>query len=86
MSMSAMIRARTDPALKHEVEKIFKQLGLTTTEVINLLFRQIKLRKGIPFEIAIPKEATLRTFKKTDRNKNIVRSKDAKDMFDKLGI
>ncbi|MBI2252032.1 MAG: type II toxin-antitoxin system RelB/DinJ family antitoxin [Armatimonadetes bacterium] len=86
MIKSAMIRARTDPSLKDEVEQIFKELGLTTTEAINLFFCQIKLRKGLPFEIAVPNKTTIRTLKDTDKNKNIVRVKNTKDIFDKLGI
>ena len=61
-----MIRARVEPELKEEVEKIFKELGLTTTEAITLFYYQVKARKGIPFEIAIPNETTLETAKKTD--------------------
>jgi len=64
MRKSAMIRARVEPELKEEVEKIFRELGLTTTEAITLFYHQVKTRKGIPFEIAIPNETTLETAKK----------------------
>ncbi len=86
MAKTAMIRARTSPDLKSEVEGILKKLGLTTTEAINLFFSQVKLHKGIPFEIRIPNKTTLKTFKKTDEGKEIVKCKDADDMFKKLGI
>ena len=36
MARDALIRARTEASLKTEVERIFKELGLTTTEAINL--------------------------------------------------
>lgn len=86
MAKTAMIRARTSPDLKSEVEGILKKLGLTTTEAINLFFSQVKLHKGIPFEIRIPNKATLKTLKKTDEGKELVKCKDADDMFKKLGI
>jgi len=66
MSKSAIIHARTETGLKREVERIFKALGLTTTEAVNLFFRQVKLRKGLPFAVEIPNETTLKTFKDTD--------------------
>ena len=86
MAKTAMIRARTSPDLKSEVEGILKKLGLTTTEAINLFFSQVKLHKGIPFEVRIPNKTTLKTLKKTDKGKELVKCKDADDMFKKLGI
>jgi DNA-damage-inducible protein J len=61
-----MIRARTEPGLKSNVERILKKLGMTSTEAINLFYRQIQLRKGLPFDVRIPNKTTLETFKKTD--------------------
>jgi len=86
MPKTAMIRARTDSFLKEEVEQIFKELGLTTTEAINLFFNQIRIRKGLPFEVVIPNNTTLKTFKDTDNSKNIIKCKNTKDMFSKLEI
>ncbi len=86
MLKTAMIRARTEPSLKEEAEKIFKELGLTATEAINLFYRQVKLHKGLPFEVVIPNETTLKVFQDTDRKKNIVKCKDMEDMFNKLEL
>lgn len=86
MAKTAIIRTKIDPSLKIEVEEIFKNLGLSTTEAINLFYRQVKLRKGLPFDAAIPNETTLKTFKDTDEGKNIVECEDSNDMFRKLGI
>jgi DNA-damage-inducible protein J len=71
MRKSAMIRARVEPGLKEEVEEIFRELGLTTTEAITLFYHQVKSRRGIPFEIAIPNEITLETAKKTDAGEEL---------------
>ena len=85
MAKSAMIRARTEPGLKVEAEKIFHQLGLSCSEAINLFFKQVTLRKGIPFDVAIPNKATLRAMKETERKKG-ASFHDAKDLFKALGI
>jgi len=71
MKKSAMIRARVEPELKSEVDEIFRELGLTTTEAITLFYHQVKARKGIPFEIRIPNEATLETMRKTDAGEEL---------------
>jgi len=86
MNKSAMIRARIDPSLKDEVEDVFEQLGLSTTQAITLFYQQVKLNRGLPFDVRIPNAITLRTFAETDAGENIVRCEDAQDMFARLGI
>jgi len=71
MPKTAMIRARTEPKLKKDVELIFKKLGVSSTEAINIFYRQVRLRKGIPFEIKIPNNVTRKVFEDTDRRKGL---------------
>ncbi len=86
MPKTEMIRARVEPTLKNDVESIFKELGLTTTEAISLFYHQVKLWKGLPFEVRLPNQTTIQTFKDTDAGKNLVHSETAEEMFNKLGI
>ena len=80
------VRARIEPKLKHEVESVLDELGLSVSDAIVLFLRQVRLNHGIPFDIKIPNKVTLKTFEDTDRGKKITRHKSAKDMFKKLGI
>ncbi|MDJ0650543.1 MAG: type II toxin-antitoxin system RelB/DinJ family antitoxin [Xenococcaceae cyanobacterium MO_188.B19] len=86
MSKTATVRARIQPELKANVEEIFQQLGLTTTEAITLFYQQVALRKGLPFAVKIPNKTTEETFKKTDRGEELISCQSAEDMFDSLGI
>ena len=86
MAKIATVRARIEPWLKEDVEKLFKKMGLSTTEAINLFYRQVKLRNGLPFNVVIPNKSTEKVFKDTDARRNLIRCEDADDMFDKLGI
>jgi len=86
MAKTATVRARVNPELKVEVERLFKELGLSTTEAINLFYRQVRLRNGLPFSVVIPNETTEKVFKDTDAKRNLIRCEDAEDMFQKLGI
>jgi DNA-damage-inducible protein J len=81
-----MIRARTTPRLKHEAEKVLDNLGLTPSEAINLFYRQVCLRRGLPFAVEIPNDTTVTTFAKTDRGDELVHAKNEDDLFKKLGI
>lgn len=86
MAKSAIIRARIEPELKAEAETIFSELGLSITEAITLFYRQVKLQKGLPFEVRIPNQTTLQTFQETDEGRNVVQSENTQEMFDKLGL
>ncbi len=86
MAKTATVRARIEPNLKTDVENLFKKLGLSTTEAINLFYRQVKLRKGLPFNVVIPNKTTEKVFEDTDANRNLIRCDNTDDMFSKLGI
>ena len=86
MAKTVTVRARIEPELKKDVENLFKELGLSTTEAISIFYRQVKLRNGLPFNVVIPNKTTERVFKDTDANKNLIRCKTVDDMFEKLGI
>ena len=86
MGKTSTVRARIDPDLKGKAEHIFQQLGLTTTQAITLFYKQVELRKGLPFDIAIPNEITRKTFSDTDAGRELIICSDTNDMFKKLGI
>ena len=51
---SANVTARVAPEVKAEAEAIIDQLGLSVSAVINSLYKQIILKKGIPYSLTIP--------------------------------
>lgn len=79
------VRARITPELKNEAEKVLWQLGLSTSEAIELFFHQIQLQQGIPFDVKLPNQVTIKTFDDTDKGQ-IYRCKDKEEMFSKLSI
>ena len=82
----AMIRARTPLKLKKSAEHIFDQLGLSPTDAINLFYKQVCLRKGLPFAVVIPNELTAETLKKSANGEDITHAENTEDLFKKLGI
>ncbi len=60
MMLDATVRARIDSGLKNEVEAIFHELGLTTSQAITLFLKKVKIERGIPFELKIPNETTIK--------------------------
>jgi DNA-damage-inducible protein J len=86
MSKTATVRARLEPGLKSHAEGVFHRLGLNPTQAITIFYRQVELRGGLPFEVAIPTATTRRTFESTDAGRALVLCKDADDLFARLGI
>ena len=54
----AVVKARIEPSLKNQTEAILQDLGISTTEAIRMFFNQVRLRKGLPFEVRIPSAKT----------------------------
>lgn len=54
MANTAAVYARIDPALKKDVEVILDELQISPSSLIQMLYAQIKLTKGIPFELKLP--------------------------------
>jgi len=85
MNKTTTVRARIEPRLKKEAEDVLEELGLSATQAIILFYRQVTLRKGLPFDVVIPNTTTQKTFESTDAGRDLVVCKDADDMFRKLG-
>jgi DNA-damage-inducible protein J len=86
MSKTATIRTRIEPVLKSEVESILAQLGLTASEAVHLLYRQIQLQRGLPFEVRLPDKLTAATLNASKAGRNVKRFGTKKDLFADLGV
>ncbi|MFN8489762.1 MAG: type II toxin-antitoxin system RelB/DinJ family antitoxin [Caldilineaceae bacterium] len=54
MQKTSAISAKIDPDLKRNAEEILHDLGLSVSQAITLFYRQIELRKGLPFAVELP--------------------------------
>ena len=83
MAKTAMINARIEPQLKQEVEVIFDDLGLTTTEAVMLFFKRVKNYRGLPFEVRLPNAQTRRAIKQA-RKGNVRRFRSVRELAAEL--
>ena len=57
MANTSPVYARIDTDLKETAEGILARLGITPSSMIQMLYSQIVLRQGIPFEVSlVPKK------------------------------
>lgn len=60
------ISIRIDHKTKKAAEGVFAQLGLSATDAVRMFYRQVVLRRGLPFAARIPNAETLAAFKELD--------------------
>ena len=51
---SANLYARIEPDVKEQAESILSALGIPASNAINMIYKQIILNRGLPFEVKIP--------------------------------
>lgn len=54
MAKTAYINARVDKKLKADAQKILKEVGVNTSDAVDMFLRQVVMQQGIPFEVRIP--------------------------------
>lgn len=57
MANTTAVYARIDTDLKENAEGILSKLGITPSSAIQMLYSQIVLRNGMPFELKLPTPA-----------------------------
>ena len=53
MAKTESLYVRMEPELKNQAEEILSSLGLTASTAINMFYRQIVLKRGIPFDLKL---------------------------------
>ena len=84
MAKNSTVRARIDDKLKADVEKILDRVGVSTSDAIALLMRQIVLHKGLPFDVRIPNAETQRAMRELDDGKGVVFKGSTADFMKKM--
>lgn len=83
MHKLAMVNARIEPRLKKEAEIILHEVGLTSAEAVRLLYKQICLQKGLPFEARIPNHVTVKAMQEADKG-DVLEASSIDEIFEGL--
>lgn len=54
MAKTENLHTRVEPELKKEAERILSDLGIPISCAIDMFYKQIVLRQGIPFDMKLP--------------------------------
>ena len=83
MSLNATVRARVDESLKSEAENILHEIGLNTSQAINIFLKKVVAEHGIPFELKAP-SARLKSAMDEAKNNEGTYHDDIDDMIKDL--
>ena len=72
--------------MKADAERILDELGLDPDDAIRVFYKQVVLRKGLPFDVAIPNDATRRAMRDVQQGRGLTRYKDVSELRGKLGL
>lgn len=86
MAKTATARARVEPEVKEEAEKILRDCGLNASQAISLFYRQVILERGMPFRIKSFNEETRRVLKNSEQGIEVEQFESADALFEDLGI
>ncbi|MEY8516485.1 type II toxin-antitoxin system RelB/DinJ family antitoxin [Lachnospiraceae bacterium 29-84] len=51
---SANVNVRVEPDVKRQAEDILEKLGVSASTFINMTYRQVIMKRGIPFSVELP--------------------------------
>ena len=71
MNNTATVHARIDSRTKRDSERVLHRIGMTPTDAVRLLYRQIALRREFPLELRVPNKLTAKTLNKSDCGEEI---------------
>jgi len=74
-----------DPELRSHAEGILAELGLSMTKSYELFCRQVIAHRGLPFELRVPNEKTMRAIENSRKGKGKIFS-SPEALFEDLGI
>ena len=85
MSKTSSISVRINEKDKRKAEAVFKELGITASQAIAMFYKQVELRRGIPFPVEIPNETTRAAIREARSGKG-KRFDSTDELFADLGI
>jgi len=77
---NATIHVRVNEQLKHDAESVLHTLGLSISETIRLMLKQVMLTRKVPFEIKLPNKETAQAIDELEAGKG---TKISLDEFEK---
>lgn len=72
MPKNQTLHMRIDEGLKADADELFSQIGITTSDAVNIFLKQALIYGGFPFDVRIPQfnETTKAALKEAEETAN----------------
>ena len=84
MARTVPINTRTDAETKMKAQRIFRDLHLSMSQAINLFLQQVTLHRGLPFEVKLPNDVTLKAMADVAAGEDTETFETADELFEDL--
>jgi DNA-damage-inducible protein J len=84
MAKTGFLNARIDPNLKIKAEKVLDRVGVSPSQAITMFYKQIVLRKGLPFDVRVPNPETVAALKEVETGRGQIVNSSTEDAFDEI--
>ena len=78
------ITARIDESLKIQGDKILRKVGVTPTDLMTMVYHQVVLRGGVPFDVRLPNKSTRKAMRELDDGNGERYDEPTGEAFDKM--
>ena len=85
MAQNAVVRSRVSAEIKEQATSVLEGMGLSVSDLMRIVLTRVAKDGAIPFELN-PNKLTRETLAKSARGEEVHRAKDAKELFEQLGI
>ncbi len=85
MAANAVVRSRVSVEVKEEATVVLSDMGLTVSDLMRIVLTRVAKERTLPFDLR-PNALTRETMDKTARGEDVLHAKDAKELFEQLGI
>jgi len=79
---TAAVHSRIQPEIMEQAEGVLHRLGLSPTEAIRMFYTQIALRNGLPFDVSIPNDETIKALEDSRSGRNLERFNSTEELFE----
>lgn len=81
---NSVVHVRVNDQLKHNVETILEDLGLSLSFAINMYLKQIEAKRGIPFDVVLETEEKTRDIESLAKAINLTGGKEVSKYANKI--
>ena len=84
MAKTSNLNIRIEPEIKASAQEVLAQIGLTTSEAVNLFLIRVSKEKEIPFKIKIPNDVTKKALDDSRAGRNMKKFNSPDELFEDL--